>query len=71
MMVNKNMKAMVHSLDGDTDIGIGVLQGDTLALYMFITCLDYILQRSIYLIKENGFTLKKDKKQMKSHRLCR
>ena len=39
MMLNKNMKAMVHSPDGDTnffDIVTGVLQGDTLASYMFI-----------------------------------
>ena len=26
---------------------------------MFIICLDYILRKSIQLIKENGFTLKK------------
>ena len=42
---------------GDTDffkIVTGVLQGDTLAPYMFITCLDYIIRKSIDLIKENG-----------------
>ena len=41
----KNMKAMVHSADRDTDFDIvtGVLQDDTLALYLFILCLDYVL----------------------------
>ena len=37
----------------------GVLQGDTLAPYMFIICQDYVLQTSIDLKKENGFILKK------------
>ena len=36
-----------------------VLQGDTLAPYLFIFCLDYAPQMSIDLIKENGFTFKK------------
>ena len=44
MMLYKNMKVKVHSLDGDTyfDIVIGILQGDTLAPYLSIICLDYI-----------------------------
>ena len=53
MMFYKNMKAIVHSHNGDTsffNIVAGVLQGDTLTPYMFIICRD--------LIKENGFTLK-------------
>ena len=36
----------IRSLDGDTDffdIIAGVLQGDTLAPYLFIICLDYVL----------------------------
>ena len=56
------MEAMVHSSDGDTDffsIVTEVLQGDTLASYLSILCLNYILQTSINLIKENGFALKK------------
>ena len=59
MILYKNTKAMVHSADGDTDffnIVAGILQGDTLAQYSLIICLDYILQTSIDLIKENGFT---------------
>ena len=56
------MKVKVHSPDRDTDyfdIVAGVLQGDTLAPYLFIICLDYVLRTSIDLIKENGFTLVK------------
>ena len=50
MILYKNMKAMVCPLDGDTDlfdIVTGILQGDTLAPYMFMLCLDYVLQTSI------------------------
>ena len=41
------------------DIAAGVLQGDTLAPYLFIICLDYVLRTSIDKIKENGFELTK------------
>ena len=40
------------------DMVAGVLQGDTLAPFLFIICLDYVLRTSIDLIKENGFKLK-------------
>ena len=46
--------------DGDTeyfDIVAGVLQGDTLAPYLFIICLDYVFRTSIDKIRENGFEL--------------
>ena len=36
----------------------GVLQGDTLAPYLFIICLDYVLRTSVDVMKENGLTLK-------------
>ena len=52
----------VRSPDGDTeyfDIVAGVLQGDTLAPYLFIICLDYVLRTSIDKISENGFELTK------------
>ena len=52
----------VHSLDGDTeyfDILVGVLQGDTLAPYIFIIYLDYVLRILIDKIRENGFELTK------------
>ena len=41
------------------DIVAGVLQGDTLAPYLFIICLDYVLRTSIDNIRENGFVLTK------------
>ena len=47
MMINKNTRSMVRSPDGDTpffDITTGVPQGDTLAQFLFIICLDYILK---------------------------
>ena len=59
---NKNTKVKVRSPDGDTeyfDIVAGVLQGDTLAPYLFIICLDYVLRASIDKIRENGFELTK------------
>ena len=62
LILYKNRKAMICSLDGDIDffdIAAGVFQGDTLVPYLFIIFLDYILKMSIDLIKENGFTLKK------------
>ena len=64
MMLYKNTKVKVHSLDGDTDycnIVAGVLQGDTLAPYLFIICLDYVLRTSIDLMKENSFMLVKER----------
>ena len=53
----KNTKVKVCSPDGDTeyfDIVAGVLQGDTLASYVFIIFLDYVLRTSIDKIRENG-----------------
>ena len=58
MMLYKNMKVKVHSPGGDTDyfdIVAGVLHGDTLAPYLFIICLDYVLRTSIDLMKKNSF----------------
>ncbi len=46
MMLYRNTKVKVYSLDGDTDffnIVAGVLQGDTLAPYLFIIWPDYEL----------------------------
>ena len=62
MILYRNIKVKVRSPDGDTDyfdIVAGVLQGDTLAPYLFIFCLDYVLRTSIDKIKENGFELTK------------
>ena len=58
----RNTKVKVRSPDGDTeyfDIVVGVLQGDTLAPYHFIICLDYVLRTLIDKIRENGFELTK------------
>ena len=41
------------------DIITGLFQGDTQAPYLFIICLNYVLQTSIDLMEENGITLKK------------
>ena len=64
MMLYRNTKVKVRSLDGDTDyfdIVAGVLQGDTLAQYLFIICLDYVLRISIDKTKENSFKLRKER----------
>ena len=63
-MLYQNTRSMVRSPDGDTDffdISAGVLQGDTLAPYIFIICLDYILRRSIDENVDLGFTLEPKK----------
>ena len=65
MMLYKNMKAIVRSLNGDADFHdliTGVLDWDTLEPYLLIICLDYVLWMSIDLINEND-SHKKDKKQ--------
>ena len=59
---NRTLYRLTTSPDGDTeyfDIVAGVLQGDTLAPYLFIICLDYVLRTSIDKIRENGFELTK------------
>ena len=59
---DRNIK--VCSPEVDTyyfDIVAGVLQGDTLAPYLFIICLDYVLRTSIDKNKENGFKLTKQR----------
>ncbi len=52
MILYRNTKVKVRSPDGDTeyfDIIAGVLQGDTLAPYLFIICLDYVLMPNLSL----------------------
>ena len=55
MMLYRNANVKVRSPDGDTDyfdIVAGVLNRDTLAPYLFIVCLDYVLLTSIDEIKK-------------------
>ena len=60
MILYRNTKVKVRSPDGDTDyFDIVVVKGDTLAPYLFIICLDYVLRTSIDNIRENGFELTK------------
>ena len=64
IMLYRNTKEKVRSPDGDTDyfdIVTGLLQGDTLAPYLFIIYLDYVLGTSIDKIKENSFKLTKER----------
>ena len=64
MMLYKNTKVKVHFLDRDTDcfnIVASVPQGDTLAPYLFIICLDYLLWTFIDRMKDNGFKLAKER----------
>ena len=61
MIMYKNTQAFVRSPDGDTEffnIIARVLQGDTLAPYLFIIVLDYVL-RNLDQNKTLGFTLRK------------
>ena len=63
-----------RSPDGDADffdIVAGVLQGDTLAPYLFLICLDYILRTSRDLMKENDFILEKQEADDTTHKLLR
>ena len=66
MMLYRNTKVKLRSTDRDTDyynIVACVQQGDTLAPYLLIICLDYVVRTSIYVInkwfKEAEVTLQK------------
>lgn len=56
----QNTDARVRSPDGDTDffkIHAGVLQGDTLAPFLFIIVLDYVMRKTINDHEKLAFTL--------------
>ena len=57
MMLYRNMKVKICYLD----IVAGVLQRDTLAPYLLIICLDYVLRMSIDKINDNRFKLTKER----------
>ena len=70
-MLNKNTKVKVPSPGGDTDyfdIVTGALQGDKLATYLFIICLDYVLRTSIDKMKDKGFKLAKERSRNTPHK---
>ena len=64
MMLYRNKKVKVRSPDGDTDnfdIVAVLLQGDTLAPYLFIICLEYMLRTSTDKMQEKGAKLTKER----------
>ena len=66
MIMYQDTRSMVRSPDGDTDffdISAGVLQGDTLAPYVFIICLDYVLRKALHKNNELGSTFAKRKSE--------
>ena len=57
MLLYNNTKAMVHSLNGNTDfvdMVARVMQGDTKAPILFVICLAYVLRTSIDLLLEKS-----------------
>ena len=55
-----NTKSIVRTDDGDNDfinIPGEVLQGDTLAPFLFIICLDYVLKKALDRNNDIGLTL--------------
>ena len=61
-IVYENASCVVQSPDGTTEPFLtfqGVLQGDTLAPYLFVIVVDYILRQSVDNIHTNGITIKK------------
>ena len=64
MILYRNTKIKVHFPDRDTEyfyIVAGVLQGDTLAPYLFIICLNLVLRTSINKMKDIDFKLIKER----------
>ena len=64
IILYKNTQSMVKSPDGDIpffEITTGILQGGTIAPFLFIICYDYILNYSLDCNKELCFTISKSK----------
>ena len=67
-MLYKNTESMVRSPDGDTSffkiktgVHFHILQGDTLAPFLCIVCLDYVLKNSLDINKSWIYTLTMEK----------
>ena len=61
-MLYRNTKKSALRMETDYfEILTGVLQGDTLAPYLFIIYLDYVFRKSIYKMKDKGFKLTKER----------
>ena len=56
--VDAIMMAKVRSPDGDTDFS-DILAGNTLAPFLFVVCLDYVLRTSVDKVSNFGLTLTK------------
>ena len=66
MITYKYTKLIMRSDDGDTEfitITGGVLQGDTLAPFLFIICLNYVSKMSLDRDNVLGFTLSERKRR--------
>ena len=68
-----NTRGKVITPDGETelfDILAGVLQGDTLAPYIFIIALDYCMRQALSKHPEIGFTIKpRQSRRVKAERV--
>ena len=74
LMLYQNTKIKEPSPGGDTDyfdIVTGVLQGDKLAPYLFIICLEYVLRTSIDKMLGNIFKLAKERSRSYHKKLLR
>ena len=74
MMLYKNTKVKVRSLDGDTDyfdIVAGILQEDTLAPHLFIIRLEYVLWTFVDLMKKTVSSWQRKETEDNPHKLLR
>ena len=73
IMMYKNTFSMVHSPDRDWEFFnkvAGVIHGDTLIPFIFIICLDYVLQNTQDKNQDLGFPLTKHRSRWPSNNQC-
>ena len=66
MIAYTNTKPIVRTDDGDTEfknISGGLLQGDTLAYFLFIICLNYVLKKALDRNNDLGFIIERRRKR--------